>query len=174
MRSVVINCKDSTLYWLHYSNREWQTCTVHLSYVHVLANLGTIVLFCSGTDWGTMFIIWYTSWQPWWVPHRLSHDGICCSWNPSWAEKAKFYHLNEDVWASLYLPRQWGRQLSEPVMLCLCLHWYTFTISTVDWKFFGGKIFHRLNFRLALFLSLGPLDHINLLHLYIEENISSV
>ena len=45
---------------------------------------------------------------------------------------------------------------------------------TVDREFFGDKIFRCLNFRLALFLSLWPLDNINLLHLYVEENISLV
>ena len=33
------------------------------------------------------------------------------------------------------------------------------------WKFFGSKIFRWLNFRVALFSSLWPLDNINLLYL---------
>ena len=36
---------------------------------------------------------------------------------------------------------------------------------------FRRKIFRGLNFRLALFSSLWPLDNINLLHLYVKENI---
>ena len=49
-------------------------------------------------------------------------------------------------------------------------------ISTVVREFFVGEIFRRLNFHVALFLSLWRLDNINLLHLhvYVKENISSV
>ena len=55
------------------------------------------------------------------------------------------------------------------------LFWHPrWRMCTVDWEFFDGKIFCRLNFRLALFSSLWPLDNINVLHLYVEENISSV
>ena len=46
---------------------------------------------------------------------------------------------------------------------------FCFNMSTVKREFFGSKIFRRLNFHLAIFLSLWPLDHINLLHLYIKK-----
>ena len=42
-------------------------------------------------------------------------------------------------------------------------------VYTVDQNIFGRKIFRRLNFRLALFSSLWSLNHINLLHLYVEK-----
>ena len=36
-----------------------------------------------------------------------------------------------------------------------------------------GKVFHHLNFHLALSSSLCPLDNMNLLHLYVEEQYFS-
>ena len=47
-------------------------------------------------------------------------------------------------------------------------------MSTIDGELFAGKIFRRLNFRLVLFLSLLLVNEINLLYLFIEENISLV
>ena len=41
-------------------------------------------------------------------------------------------------------------------------------------EFFAGKLFRRLNFRVVLSSSPGPLDEINFLYLLMEENISPV
>ena len=62
----------------------------------------------------------------------------------------------------------------SPTILCLRSTKWLYTCNTVVREFFVGKIFRRLNFCMALFSSLWPFDNINLLHLYIEENISSV
>ena len=49
------------------------------------------------------------------------------------------------------------------------LVWATTFWYSVGWEFSTRKIFRRLKFHLALFLSLWPLNNIYLLHLYIEK-----
>ena len=49
-----------------------------------------------------------------------------------------------------------------------------FRQCTVDQEFFAGNIFRRFNFHVVLFYVARPLDKMNLLYLFVEENISLV
>ena len=51
---------------------------------------------------------------------------------------------------------------------------YLYSWCTVDQEFFDGKIFCRLNFCVVLVSLLWPLDEINWLALFVEENILPV
>ena len=62
--------------------------------------------------------------------------------------------------------------MTDTVLATLHVYYHqqaTGAVSCVDQEFFVGKIFHWLNFRLALFWSLWPLYNINLLRLYVGK-----
>ena len=54
------------------------------------------------------------------------------------------------------------------VCVCVCV---CGELLTVDQEYFAGKIFCRLNFCVVFFLSLWLLNEINLLYLFVKENI---
>ena len=67
--------------------------------------------------------------------------------------------------------RMYSNDIEVPIMVqdLTCSQQPNSKEATVAGEFFAGKIFYWLNFCLVLFLSLWPLDEINLFHSFVKE-----